>query len=211
MKTIFKISALLALYLLTTAKSCDNREQNEEARETASIQTIHDSLTVASETDSIDDAAKFAFETSASQKVYDLADYLNILADKNTGEQFVKKTAKLTRNLFISCAVTLNFGFPENPDENLILSKRMKDAGLKNVNIPDGVVFDSVWVKQKLIQVSDSLYAGKLGISANSGANAVENGKLSHSLSFDFYVVKREKVFGSSTLKTWTVLLGDIQ
>ncbi|MCX6277988.1 MAG: hypothetical protein NT004_07810 [Bacteroidetes bacterium] len=211
MKTIFKISALLALYLLTTAKSCDNREQNEEARETARFQTIHDSLTVASKNDSIDEAAKFAFETSACQKVYDLADYLIILADKNTGEQFVKKTAELTRHLFISSAETLNFSFPENPVENNFLSKRMKDAGFKNVNIPDGVVFDSVWVKQKLLQVNDSLYAGKLGVSALTGATAVENGKLRHLLSVDFYVVKREKIFGGSIHKIWTVLLGDIQ
>ena len=95
MKRLFNISALILLYILFTAKSCESDEQSR-AQEEARTVAAKDSIAGAFTTDSLGNSALRAFEATAMAKIYDFGDYLKILSDTAAGGVF--KAMALRKN-----------------------------------------------------------------------------------------------------------------
>lgn len=179
-----KISALILLYFLACAKSCDNQEQNTAARENARVKAVTDSLRAAFGADTLEPAALRSFEVSAKMKFSDYCDYLRILSDSNTAVPFREKAREMIGRLFL------------------------------NGIAPDMSMFepDSVRVIEPLEYVSDSLYEGVISFWEKPGQ--LQNGKQGNDHSkgmMTIFLVKREKVFGNDTLNVWGVYLGEMK
>ena len=140
MKRLLRISALVLLYCLSTAKSCSNQEENDAAREQVVVTAVRDSIRSAFDSGSLSPETLGSMEESAKLKLLELSDYLHILSDSTLDLGYRQKAAEMVHGLFISGLTEKGFpaGFPE---------------------------FDSVKVLQSLHRTSDSSYAGCLSFS----------------------------------------------
>jgi len=211
----FKFSLLMLMYLVLTAKSCDNGNEFDSAREEKQVALVKDSITAAFATDSLTSSALRAFETTACQKIYDLGDYLAILSDTNTGKVFKTSVAGAIHDLFISGDVNIRLsvpGCPDGKDENNAFVRQLREAGLKNFEVSPGMKFDSVVVEKMAVRANDTLYRGTLRFRVSCsqqdlGNRTTQPGRYKTG---EFVVVKREKRFGKSALDVWSVRIGHI-
>jgi hypothetical protein len=167
MKRSLRLSALVVLYLLFSAKSCDQQEEFDGARQQRATEAAKDSIVSVFGSDTLTALTLTAFEETAKLKFADLFDYLDILSDTSAAPAFKEQAGQMARELFIS-----EYSFPRFARP------------------------DSIWVMEHLHRVSDSLLTGRLGFSPNG--------------SVGFLALKRNKIFGTDTLKVWNVLLGEI-
>lgn len=187
MRKFFRILPLVILYLLLSAKSCDNNEQDSRLMERSDAAKARDSITSVFGTGDLDQASLRAFEITAKLKLNDLADYLKIINDSTADKSFKDKAHEMATLLFL-------------PGKHVPAYK-------------PGVVFDSVMVKDPLQRKCDTLYSGQLNFTLRfAGSDAKEKkNTLVQTKTIDIFTVKREKIFGRDTVKVWNVLLGDIR
>jgi len=210
MKRILQVSAIILIYLLLCAKSCDNQEQYNATREQNMIKSAKDSLTSAFGTDTLSATTLNAFEEKAKLTFYDFMDYLSVLSDEGTAKDFREHARQMIREQFRSDAVVLCFIMPDGTSRKKIT---MAELAGKQAGFPGNICAlkpDSVWVIQELHPVSDSVFAGRLGFSTigihtKTGLNTYY---LAGS-AINFFAIKREKSFGKDTLKVWTIFLGE--
>jgi hypothetical protein len=167
MKFSLRLSVLIVLYLLLSAKSCNQQEEFDAAREQKRADSAKDSILSVFGSDTVTSSTLAAFEEEAKIKFADFFDYQDILSDTSAAPAFREQAREMAGELFIS----------GNPAFHAINTRP-----------------DSVWVKQPLHRVNDSIFTGELGFSPGG--------------TLEFYAVKRNKSFGNETLKVWTVLLG---
>jgi hypothetical protein len=181
MKKSFQILILAVLYLLLTAKSCDNGEEWTRKREQENAEHVRDSIAKVFRSDSLDASALRAYELTASQKLRDLADYTRVIGDSASPKEFREKAEGMAKGLL-------------RPGEKLPVNLR--------ANRPD-----SIWISRPLERQSDTLYSGELGFSTKD-ASGKEKAKR-HFSSARISVLKQQKIFGADTVYAWKVLLGD--
>ncbi|MFZ4562578.1 MAG: hypothetical protein ACOYNU_04285 [Bacteroidales bacterium] len=215
MRWFFKFSLLMLMYLVLTAKSCDDGDQFNSAHEEKQVALAKDSITAAFATDSLTSPALRAFEATACQKIYDLGDYLVILSDTGTGRVFKTSVSGAIHDLFISGDVNIRLsvqGCPGGKDENNELVRHLREAGLKQFEVSQGMKFDSVKVEKMAVRVSDTLYQGilRFRVSCNQPGNGNISARPGRYKTGKFVVVKREKRFGKISLDVWSVLIGNI-
>jgi len=212
MRWFFKFSLLMLLYLVLTAKSCNNGDQFNSAREEKQVAMARDSITAAFATDSLTSPVLRAFEVNACQKIYDLGDYLVILSDTNTGKVFKTSVSGVIHDLFISGDVNIRLSVPGCPKGKDALVQHLRETGFKQFEVSPGIKFDSVQVEKKAVRVSDTLYRGTLRfrVSCNQSGNGNSKARPGRYKTGEFVVVKREKRFGTSSLEVWSVLIGNI-
>lgn len=151
MKRFCRLSVLLLLYLVFSAKSCDQQEEFDAAREQRRTQATKDSIVSVFRSDTVTSATLAAFEESAKIKFSDLFDYLDILNDTTAPRAFREQAGQMAEDLFISETSVPRFPRP-----------------------------DSVWIMERLHPVNDSLFAGRLGFSPHGslGFYAVKRDKI---------------------------------
>ena len=174
---------MILLYLLTTAKSCDDQAPSESTREEARLTVIKDSVRATFTTETLSKASLHAFEFAAMNKLSDLGDFQAIVSDTSVALPFREKAREMIRGLFISEEVS----FPLT-----------------------GLVTDSIWVQQGLQFDGNSSYSGKLCYSCNPARQIPSNkhDRVTNKGTIDFSVVKHKKVFGTDSLLVWDVFLG---
>ena len=187
MNRLLKIISLVLLYLLTTAKSCNNREENDAIREQAQVTTARNNIRSACTSGNLSAETLSVFEESARLKLFDFSDYLRILADTSLDSCYRHKAANMMRRLFISGLV--------------------KDPVLTEIS-----EFDSVRVSQPFRKTSDSSYTGSLSFSIKTSQNhqRVNSIPSKHEQIADIYLIREAILIGVDTLKTWKVFLGEI-
>jgi hypothetical protein len=207
------ILMLTLLYILFTAKSCDNQQEAVAVREDSLASAVKDSITSAFASDDLSNQTLKAFEATARLKINDFRDYLMLLSDSTTSDVFKTKVAEMIGELFISREVHLDLSCHGMVNENKNLVRQMHHAGFKNIDIPEGVLFDSVVVLRPLQKLSDTLYSGELGTRIHYIRSAATGNKMLCSVDkvVQVYLVKHEKFFGNHSLKVWSILLGDIR
>ncbi|MEI7724209.1 MAG: hypothetical protein WCK09_03845 [Bacteroidota bacterium] len=185
MKRLLRISSLIVLYCLTTAKSCDSPGE-EKARDQANIIATRDSITSVVSSESLSEETLKAFEESAKQKLSDFSDYASVMTDTTIGQTFRNQAADMIRQLFIADALVM----PEKSAENL--------------------VFDSVTVLQPLHRTSANSYAGQLSCIVSTAKKYSTYGKSQSTrvLAVDIHLIKRAAVIGKDTLSSWKIFLG---
>ena len=212
MRRLLNISALVLIYFIFTAKSCDGDDQFRAAEEQAGVNSAKDSIAAVFTSDALSNQALRAFEATARLKMFDFRDYLNLLSDTATSDVFHAKVAGMTGELFISREVRLDLTCSGAANGNDNLNKTLKKSGFKHIIISPGVVFDSVTVNSPLQKVSDSLYSGTLKFRLQCEDLNRRTGKLTPDVFrvIDIFVAKRENIFGTKSIKVWTILLGDV-
>ncbi len=212
MRRLISISGLLVLYILFTAKSCENGQEDVIAREDSLAAAVRDSITSAFSSDALSNQALRAFEETARLKLLDLGDFLGILSDSSTSDVFKTKVGQMISELFISRDVSLQFSSPGCLKKDEPFTKQLRIAGMNHAKWPVGIVFDSVIVKNRLKRANDSLFSGTLRFQIQCKPDVTANPQemiVGYKI-IDIFVVRREKIFGDKSLKVWSVALGDL-
>ena len=213
MRRIFYIPALLLIYLLTTAKSCDRQEQYDESVDQLSVERAQDSIKSIFESDTLSIVSLHAFEATAKIRLADFSDYLVIVDDTSVAETFREKAKKMIRGLFISENSVIRCTNPDNHgSEEIPILQLLKDSKEPRTYF-ERIIKDSIRIKDPLKMAGDSNYIGKLSFSF-----VAPRQKTSKNLkqptgygTIDFIVTRHEKMFGKDTLIIWDVFLGSIQ
>jgi len=149
-----------------------------------------------------------AFEKRATQKVEDLADYLNIYADKNLSEEFRLRSREMTLGVFNS-EINLqkyfeSLDFIEDTTSKILFFSDEEGDFLTEI--------DSVRITDFFHKKTMLTYTGNLQFSQKilrlSLADTVVVSALNRDL--EIIISKNKKQFGDSFQKVWEVTLGRI-
>ncbi len=213
MRRIFYIPALLLIYLLTTAKSCDHQEQFDESVDQFNVKRAQDSIKSIFESDTLSMVSLHAFEATAKIRFADFSDYLVIAEDTSAAETFREKAKKMIRGLFISENSVIRCKNPDNHGSEEIPILQLLKEGKEPRTYFERIIKDSIRIKDPLKMAGDSNYIGKLSFSF-----VAPRQKTSKNLkqpigggTIDFLVTRHEKMFGKDTLIIWDVFLGSIK
>ena len=210
MKKVVYISSLVFVYLLFTAKSCDNREQDDRSSELALITSARDSIRSAFAADTLSEAFLKAMETSAKNKFSDFCDYCAVLHDSTVSLPFREKAGEMIRGLYISGNSVLSVTRPGNHLKKEVSFKQILTSGRIYASSIGRVIADSVMILQPLHQEGDSLFTGKL-FYVFIPLEKVKSGNQCGDYStgtVDFLLIKHKKKFGTESLAIWDVFLG---
>jgi hypothetical protein len=211
MKRVLKISALILVYLLACAKSCDNGQDSDNAQDLAKVNAARDSISSAFSSDTLSSAGLRALEATALYKLSDFSDYLRIFTDTSANQAFRNKAGEMISDLFVSRDVLLEVACSGHKEKGLRL-RDMLDSKKKNRLTEAGISFDSIIIKQSLHRVNDTLLSGELKFRVLCNHTKGQNRPLvaAQDNVAEILVVKKWKIFGSDSLKVWKVYLGNI-
>jgi len=187
MKRYFIIPGALLAFILFSAKSCEDTEENRRLEEVALMETI-DSVKDEFGAEYLNEESLFAFEQKAKQKLRDYADYLNIANDSSLDSAFRIQAATMTDELFYSRNVP-------------VITKHSTFS----------IFIDSIHVIEPLHRSASSEYQGVLGFRLElreyAAGDTVITGPAWKII--DMVAAKTTSRFGNDSLSIWKVFLGD--
>lgn len=208
---VFKISTIVYMMLVLCAPSCED-EQETANRELEILTTAQKDIRTEFETDYLNEASLYAYETTAKLKLTDLFDHFQILTDTSLEMSFRIKASELIKKTFLSEYIKIDFAAQNRESDQGHQVRILIDNGLKNKLPGLSYSVDSIQVFEPLHRIDDITYSGILRflqiIIDHTDANQ-KNTSITRFL--DFYVVKENKVFGTDTLKVWNVRFGQIK
>lgn len=209
MKRVLQFSVLILLYIVFSAKSCDNEEQSTSTRKLKNAQSSQDSISSAFGVEKPTEYMLHAYEETAKQQFGDFLDYSNITSDTASAKEFKVVANKMIRELFLSESDVFYFKINDRnktgttSKANLNSNQEVRNAYLRNLKP------DSIWVIKNLAPVSDSVYNGCLGYIISGSIPSVSGNSVRRLTgTIDFFAIKRNKKFGDETHKVWTILFG---
>lgn len=211
MTKYLKISFYILVLFIIYAPSCVD-EQEVANREEAILTETKNDIRAEFETDYLTEASLFAYETTAKQKLSDFVDYLHILADTSLDMSFRAKAGEMINGAFLSKNVSLQLALQKDePDGEYNVYLLIKN-GLENKLSLLPFSFDSIFVYEPLHRTGNTSYEGTLRFSQNfTLPNKPEQILNSISRNAGVYLIKEDKIFGTDTLKIWSVRLGEIR
>jgi hypothetical protein len=211
MDKYLKISILAFVLFVIYAPSCVD-EEAQAIREESLLTGARNDIRAEFEADYLSEAALFAYESTAKQKLTDCIDYLHILADTSLDMYFRLKAGEMIESSFITENVEVQLSQPGDKWSKKLEIQKLVKKGLKDeLSFLDFSV-DSIRVIQPLQRTGDDSYSGKLRFSQNfynPDNSGTETKTISRSL--NVFVIKEDKIFGSDTLRVWSVKLGNIR
>jgi len=208
---VLKISTFIFVLMILCAPSCED-EQEIANREDAILEAAANNIRDEFETNYLNEASLFAYEIAAKQKLSDLSDYLQIMTDTTLDMSFRKKAGEMIKSTFQSendklDLIELNEGPVKEYKVSRIINMGL-DGKLPHVNF----AVEFIQVYKHLNRTDNNTYSGILRFVQNYTDQAVPK-QITNSIKreADFYVVKKDKVFGTDSLKIWTVQLGNIR
>lgn len=213
MRRLLHITVLVFLYLLLTAKSCDNQEQSDEIRDHARLKLARDSIKSIFESDTLSNVSLRAFEGAAIIKLSDFSDYLTILQDTSNAKPFRDKAQDMIRRLFISEKSLIRFSKPDESGRcEFTIEQFLQEVDFFSMPFIK-IIPDSVRVKQELKRSGESIYVGKLSYSYTYDQNQpAKSSKTSiGNETIEFFIKHHEKIFGTDTLLVWDIFLGNME
>lgn len=188
MKKFLKITGAFLLALILSAPGCEGPDQVDAQRDEAVMKAALDSIRDMLSSSRLADDDLRAFESAAAQKLSDLADYLNIWTDTSLDSTFRLQARYMIAALAI--------------DGEQIC----KDPPIGRISI------DSVYVIEPLTISGDSEYKGLLGAVRilTGGTVGQEPALHPEKITVRIIATRSAKPFGTDTLATWSLLLGEI-
>jgi hypothetical protein len=191
MKWIRYIWILIVIYIVCSARTCNESEEGtakeEEQYTTNLMRSVKDVFT----SDSLSDHLLSAYEITAAERLNDFADYMKIISDTTLDLKFRQHAAEIVRDLFV-------------PEE------------VNSYSLSEGI---SCWIRPIQITIlkpftslNDSTFTGCLSFNYNSvPLNSRDKSEIaSGKLVIDIYLIKMLSYFGKERLRVWEVYLGDI-
>ena len=211
MKWIKYIWILIMIYLVCSARACNEDEGTAAIREEEDILALKDSVSHVFMTDVLSDKLLRGYEITAAEKLNDFADYMKIISDTTLDQRFRQQAVKLVRDLFIPEKIELYQWSKAYPEAGLYTLDVLLEHSLKK-----GVSF---WICPLKINVSepftsanDSTFTGSLSFNYKCVSLDYQDTTelISESLVMDIYLIKQLRPFGNDQYRVWTVYLGDI-
>ena len=208
---VYKISTIIFVLLVLCAPSCED-EQEAANREEAILTNTKNDIRTEFETDYLTQTSLFAYETTAKQKLSDLADHLHIMTDTSLDMSFRTKASEIIKGSFLSENITLRFILQAGEPVKEFEVHTLIIMGLENKLPYLPFTFDSICIYEPLHRIDNTTYSGVLRFSQNFTDPATPE-KIFKSIkrNTNFFVVKEGKVFGTDSLKIWNVRLGEIR
>jgi hypothetical protein len=206
------ILILIILYLVCSARTCNEDEDIIAKREEQDIMNLVDSVKHVFMSDSLSDILLKAYEITATEKLNDFADYMKIISDTSLDLRFRQHASGLVRNLFISDEIELpNLGkaYPEKDIKTL--------EQLLSYSSSEGIPY---WIRPIQIDINkpfrflnDSTFKGSLSFkylrlsTISQDTLDISSGKIF----IEIYLMKKTRSFGKEQLRVWEVYLGGIK
>ncbi len=212
MKRIYYIFIMILIYLICSSDGCTDDSTMREIREENLIVAIKDSVRNVFETDSVSVRFMRAYEETARQKLIDFADYVKIVCDTSLDINFRRQAAEMALQLFVSERVKVGDWDISDPATNQMTLEQYLDNTLSR-GMTSWVRPFQISIMTPLTWKNDSTLAGTLSFHTRripfSDQDAVDS--TSKVFVADFFVIRKEKLFGSEQLRIWEVFLGDIK
>ena len=208
---VYKISTIIFVLIVLCAPSCED-EQEIANREEAILTATKNDIRTEFETDYLTQTSLFAYETTAKQKLSDLADYLHIMTDTSLDMSFRIKASEIIKGTFLSENIALRLILQEGKPVKKLEVHTIIIKGLENKLPHLPFTFDTISIYEPLQRINNTTYSGVLRFSQNFSDPAIPEQIIkSIRRNTDFYVVKEGKVFGTDSLMIWNVRLGEIR
>ncbi|PIQ24810.1 MAG: hypothetical protein COW63_19510 [Bacteroidetes bacterium CG18_big_fil_WC_8_21_14_2_50_41_14] len=211
MRDLFKISILLLIYILFSAKSCSDSELKESRHEEL-VMATRDSIINKLDTEFLSEETFFLAQKSAEQKLLDLADFLNIYYQSNLDTTFKKQTARMILDIFINEDAEVMLG--KNTRNNKVLTvKQLLESDFGSDCIKSTFHFDSLSLSETLTRRNGKTYFGALNFKQSFIAYKSMDTLIIEPFNStaDFYLTKVQKYFGAEMLEIWEVKIGNIK
>lgn len=212
MMKYIRIFSFILLYFLCTAKSCDDRAQENVQDEERTLHGTMDSLKTEFQADYLPEASLNAFVENAKQKLVNFADYFRIVADTSLDRSFRDQADQLIRDLFYPGTVQLDLSLPGKPAGKKIYLDELLKGDLFIKYSTSELIIDSIRVINPLHRTGESEYRGVLeftqgfrGFSLNGPVIAGPEPR-----KIEIIAEKVRKPFGNDTLLIWKIFLGDM-
>jgi hypothetical protein len=211
MKWIKYILILIMIYLVCTARTCNEDEGAAASREEQYIMALKDSVKHVFMSDSLSDQLLRAFEISAAEKLNDFADYMKIISDTAFDLRFREHAADLVKGLFVSDEIEL-YNWSKPYPESGINSLELILAHSLSEGIPCLMNPFRITLSKTFASENDSTFTGNLSfINKYIPPGSKDTSEIvSGELIIDIYLVKRLRSFGKDQIRAWDVYLGDI-
>lgn len=202
----------ISLYLLFCGKSCTDDSVIIKIQETEA-EKAKDSIRHEFEADYLTEEARYAAETNAIRKLNDLADYLEIYADKSMDSIFRAQAGNMIRGLFDTGDAGLSFGEIKNRKMKYLAVDEFIEKGFGKDVSKAKVVFDSVMVLAPLQKSDKESYTGKLEAYQSVIRYSLTDSIISPTIpiTIEFISSRQIKIVGSDTLNVWVVSLKGLQ
>lgn len=209
MNEIKYIWILILIYLVCSARTCNESEEATEVQKEVYTMNLMNSVKQVFTSDSLSDHFLRAYEITATEKVIDFADYMKIISDTTFDLRFRQYAAELVRNMFISDEIDLSGWSKSYPEPGLDILEH-----LLSYSLSEGVLF---WLKpvdfniiKPFTSTNDSTFTGNLSFNykslyyAGQDTSEIESGKLV----IDIFLMKETRSFGNEQFRVWEVYLG---
>jgi len=202
---------LILIYLVCSARTCNESEEATEVKKEEYTLNLMNSVKNVFTSDSLSDHFLRGYEIAATEKVTDFADYMKIISDTTLDLRFRQHAAELVRNMFISDETDLS-GWSKSYHEPVLDILE----NLLSYSLSEGVLF---WLKptdfniiKPFTSTNDTTFTGNLSFNykslSHSGQEKTEitSGKLV----IDIWLMKETRSFGNEQFSVWEVYLGNI-
>jgi len=212
MKWTRHILILIMIYLVCTARTCNEDEATTASREEQYIMNLKDSVKHVFMSDSLTDQLLRAYEVTALEKLNDFADYMRIISDTALDLKFRQHAAELVKGLFISDDVELHSRSKIYTEPDLITLEFL----LAN-SLSEGISYRinplQITVSNPFVSKNDSTFIGNLSfINKCVPLSSKDTSEIkSRELVIDIFLIKKLRSFGNDQIKVWDVYLGDIK
>jgi hypothetical protein len=205
MRRIAYFLSFAFIYLIISAKSCNQNEENRSLREQKSFQSTRDSLISVSTSDTPNALSLHAYEATAKVKFLDFIDYLNII-DTISTPAFRELTKKQLLNAFISSDCIFQFKGTHQKDSHPVTLLKLVDSDREGRKKICGIFPDSIRIQEPLQEIKPGTYTGRLAFSKKPDGSP-QTGHYSGTV--EIWLIKKKMIFDKDTIHAWTVLLGN--
>jgi len=211
MKWVKYIWILLMIYIVCSARTCnENEEASEKQKEQYTINLLN-SVKQVFTSDSLSDHLLRAYEITATEKLNDFADFMKIISDTTLDVRIRQHAAELVMDLFISDEIELSGWSKSYPEPGLNILNN-----LVSYSLSEGVSFWNRPMHINFIKpfasINDSTFTGILSFNYKSlSLSGQDTSEISSGrLIIDIYLMKKTKAFGIDRLPVWDVYLGNM-
>lgn len=210
MKRLFNILIIIVVYMIFCGKSCED-DSKRINRQSHRASLAKDSIRHDFETDLLTEEARYASGVNAMQKLNDLADYMEIYADRSLEPAFREKAGEMIKKMFRSPDNHLFLGPVRKEKMAQITLEEFLKKGFGDDYIRVKINFDSVKVIEPLVISGERNYSGKMSAYQSVIGFTVTDSLLIpvRPVIIDFFSTSQAKLFGRDTLIVRVVSLGD--
>lgn len=209
MKWTRYILILIMIYIVCTARTCNEDEETTATREEKYTMNLKDSVKHVFMSDTLTEQMLAAYEVTAAQRLNDFSDYMRIISDTALDLRFRTHAAELVKDLFVGDETELSGWSKSRPEPGLNSLNNLISYSLSG-----GVTFWNQPVQINLIKpftsINDSTFTGDLSFNYKTlSPNGLDTLDIvSGRLVIDVFLMKRTKSFGKEQLHVWDVYLG---